>query len=191
MLQLLIGTNIALMKHRRWAYLFSGTLILATASGWSCTAAPGYSVDFTGGSLVQITANQPLPVDQLREALDRAGMSGAEIQQLAERGQRVPDPAQGTSPRATCSRRSEDAIIAAFPGCRSTSSEPRGDGRSESREGAAQQGVWAILGASPDPRSTWAFRYEFKYAFGAVGRLFPRRVHHARRPLLPRTARSR
>jgi preprotein translocase subunit SecF len=39
-----------------------------------------YSIEFTGGTLVQIRSEKPLDVGQLRAALDRQGIPGAEIQ---------------------------------------------------------------------------------------------------------------
>jgi len=39
-----------------------------------------YSIEFTGGTLVQIQTQQPIDVGQLRAALDRQGIPGAEIQ---------------------------------------------------------------------------------------------------------------
>ena len=40
MLQMLIGTNLPFMQYRRFAYLFSAVLVVATIGGWSCTAGP-------------------------------------------------------------------------------------------------------------------------------------------------------
>ena len=65
MFQLLIGTDIPFMKHRRLAYLFSGALVLATAA-WLVVKGPRYSVDFTGGTLVQIRTSQVVPARCLR-----------------------------------------------------------------------------------------------------------------------------
>ncbi len=80
MLQLLVGTDIPFMKFRRFAYLFSGALMLVTL-GWFFTKGPKYSVDFTGGTLLQVRTSQPVHADQLRQALEAAGL-GAEIQQM-------------------------------------------------------------------------------------------------------------
>src|SRR5262245_23397566 len=82
MLQFLIGTNIPFMKHRRLAYVFSGGLGLATAVWLVAHGGPKYGVDFTGGTLLQIRASQILPADQVRAALDAAGLRGFEMQQM-------------------------------------------------------------------------------------------------------------
>ena len=70
MIQLLHGTNIAFMKYRRFSYLFSGGLVLATLIALA-TKGPKYSVDFTGGTLLQIRTSQVLPADQVRRSEER------------------------------------------------------------------------------------------------------------------------
>ena len=83
MLQLLGGTNIAFMKYRRLAYMISGALVLATAVWLMVNGGPRYSVDFTGGTLLQVRSRAPLPADQVRSALQAAGFPDVELQQLA------------------------------------------------------------------------------------------------------------
>jgi preprotein translocase subunit SecF len=43
---------------------------------------PNYSIEFTGGTLMQLQFTQPPDVGQIRSALDNAGIHGAEIQQF-------------------------------------------------------------------------------------------------------------
>jgi preprotein translocase subunit SecF len=43
---------------------------------------PNYSIEFTGGTLMQVKFAQPPDVGVIRSALDQAGISGAEIQQF-------------------------------------------------------------------------------------------------------------
>src|SRR5439155_9203001 len=59
-LQLLIGTNIPFMKFRTVTYMFSGALILATAVWLIVHGGPKYSVDFTGGTLIQLRLSRTL-----------------------------------------------------------------------------------------------------------------------------------
>src|SRR4051812_33980271 len=85
MLQLLVGTNIPFMKFRRIAYVFSGVLLAATIV-WFVAKGPRYSVDFTGGTLLQVRLNHPVAADQLRHALSGQHLE-AEIQQATGGGQ--------------------------------------------------------------------------------------------------------
>ena len=82
MLQLLIGTNLPFMKYRRFAYLFSGAIALSTVVWLVAHGGPRYSVDFTGGTLLQIRLGRTLSADQVRQALDAGGLKGAELQQM-------------------------------------------------------------------------------------------------------------
>src|SRR6185503_11337629 len=82
MFQLLIGTNLPFMKYRRYAYLFSGAWVLATIVWLVIHGGPRYSVDFTGGTLLQVRTSQSVPTDEVRKAVDQAGFHGAELQQV-------------------------------------------------------------------------------------------------------------
>ena len=92
MLQLLVGTDIPFMKFRRFAYVFSGTLIAITLL-WFFAKGPRYSVDFTGGTMLQIRTSQPVHPDQLRRALEAAHLA-AEIQQMS--GEEWPEVSFGS-----------------------------------------------------------------------------------------------
>jgi preprotein translocase SecF subunit len=80
MFQLLTGTDFPFMKFRRFAYILSGLLVAATVA-WFFTQGPRYSVDFTGGTLLQIRTSQVVPPDRLRAALAAEGIQ-AELQQM-------------------------------------------------------------------------------------------------------------
>jgi preprotein translocase subunit SecF len=81
MLQILHGTNFPFMKYRKAAYFFSGAIVLATAA-WLFTKGPNYSVDFTGGTLLQIRTAPAISAEVVRSAMDVGGMHNAEIQQM-------------------------------------------------------------------------------------------------------------
>src|SRR2546422_6249594 len=83
MIQLLVGTNFPFMKYRRYTYFISGGLILATVVWLVMHGGPRYSVDFTGGDLLQIRASRVLPADEVRKALDGAGVRDYELQQMS------------------------------------------------------------------------------------------------------------
>ena len=95
MIQLLIGTNFPFMQYRRSAYMFSGAVVLATIVWLVANGGPRYSVDFTGGTLLQVRLSQVHPADHVRSALDAAGLKGAELQQMAEGHPRGDEPRPG------------------------------------------------------------------------------------------------
>jgi preprotein translocase subunit SecF len=49
---------------------------------------PNYSIEFTGGTLIQIEAPDTVEAGVLRDALNAAGIHGSEISELGSRGQR-------------------------------------------------------------------------------------------------------
>jgi preprotein translocase subunit SecF len=171
MLQLLGNTNIAFMKYRRIAYLVSAALILATAVWLVVNGGPRYNVDFTGGTMLQVRARNPLPTDQVRAALQAAGFPDVELQQLTGESRnefivRMKSSAS-TDPFPGIQR----AIAARFPGetlelRRNEIVGPKVGGE------LRQKAVWAVLTSLGAILLYVGFRYEFKFALGAVIALF-------------------
>ena len=171
MLQLLVGTNIPFMKHRRLAYLISGALVLATAAWLVVNRGPRYSVDFTGGTLLQIRTTNVLPADQVRDALQAGGFPQVELQQLVGEsrnefmiraktmGERDPFPAV------------EQAIKARFPNETVELRRNEAVGPKVGQE-LRQKAIWAVLTSLGAILLYVGFRYEFKFALGAVVALF-------------------
>jgi len=73
---------------RRWAYGITAALILP---GLLVLLVRGlnYSIEFTGGTLVQIRSHQAVDVADIRSGLDREGIHGAEIQSFGAPGEYV------------------------------------------------------------------------------------------------------
>ncbi len=171
MLQLLVGTNFAMMKHRRLAYLISGALILATVGWLVVNGGPKYSVDFTGGRLLQIRTGTPLPADQVRAALEAGGFPGVELQQLTGEHRNEFMIRMKTSTGADPLAGVQAAIQARFPG---ETVELRRNELVGPKVGGElrQKAVWAVLTSLGAILLYVGFRYEFKFALGAVVALF-------------------
>jgi len=67
------------IKMRRWAYGVTAALIVP---GVIMLAAMGitYSIEFTGGAMMQVRTAEPVETTRLRSALERGGVSNPEIQ---------------------------------------------------------------------------------------------------------------
>ena len=171
MLQVLIGTNIPFMQYRRIAYMFSGALIVATLAWLVAHGGPRYSVDFTGGTLLQIRTSRVLPADQVRSALDAAGMRGVELQQMAGesrdefilrlKAESARDPAVEV----------KQALEKRFEGVSVEIRRKETVGPKVGKE-LRQKAIWAVLGSLAGILLYVGIRYEFKFAFGAVMALF-------------------
>ena len=167
MLQLLVGTDIPFMKFRRMAYIFSG-LVLAVTLIFFFTTGPRYSVDFTGGTLLQVRTSQPVHPDQLRKALEDAGLQ-AELQQLtgdSENEYLVRFRTEG-DPVALV----QAAVAKGLPGI---DLELRRNETVGPKVGAdlRSKALWAVLASLGAILLYVGFRYEFKFALGGVLALF-------------------
>jgi preprotein translocase subunit SecF len=81
MLRLFANANYDFIKWRRWAYGLTAVIIIP---GLLLFAVHGlnYSIEFTGGTQIQIQTVQPVGTAKIREALDAAGIRDADIQQF-------------------------------------------------------------------------------------------------------------
>jgi len=172
MFQLLVNTNFPFMRYRRFAYFISGGLVLATIVWLVLHGGPRLSVDFTGGTLLQIRLAQVLPADEVRSALDRGGFHGFELQQMTGENRnefllRLPASESHTD----TFNRIKSTIESSHAG---NSVELRRTEQVGPRVGneLRQKAIWAILGSLGGILLYVGLRYEFKFAFGAVAALF-------------------
>ena len=79
MIRLLANANYDFIKWRKWAYMLTALLIIP---GLVELAIRGlnYSIEFTGGTLLQVETSRIVSTAELRSDLDQAGIHGAEIQ---------------------------------------------------------------------------------------------------------------
>src|SRR5437763_14779221 len=78
MIRLFANANYDFIKWRRWAYGLTAAIIIP---GFSLFLVRGlnYSIEFTGGTLIQVRTPTPVGSVRLRSALDAAGVRDAEI----------------------------------------------------------------------------------------------------------------
>jgi len=78
MIRLFANANYDFIKWRRWAYALTG-LVIVPGIALLLYRGLNYSIEFTGGTLMQLTAPHT-DIGKIRSALDAAGIHGAEIQ---------------------------------------------------------------------------------------------------------------
>lgn len=169
MIQLLIGTNFPFMQYRRFAYALSAVLVLAT-TGWLLTKGPRYSVDFTGGTLLQIRTAQAVPADQMRAALEAGGMNGVELQQMTGESQneyQLRFHSDDKDPFA----RAQSAISSRIPGANVELRRIETVGPKVGND-LRRKALWAILASLGAILVYVGIRYEFKFALGGIAALF-------------------
>jgi len=167
MFQLLIGTDVPFMKYRRFAYIFSGICMLGTL-GWLFTQGPRYSVDFTGGTLLQIRTSEVVPADRMRAALEAERIQ-AELQQMTggnENEYLLRFHAKGDPVSQV-----QGAVSRHLPG---VTMELRRNETVGPKVGAdlRQKALWAVLASLGAILLYVGIRYEFKFALGGVAALF-------------------
>src|SRR5262245_50110829 len=173
MFQLLIGTNIPFMRYRRYAYVFSGAILLATIGWLVAHGGPKYSVDFTGGTLLQIRLGRTLTADEVRQALDAGGLKGAELQQMTgeNRNEFLIRIQQHQGAQKDLFTEARQAIQGRHPDVTVELRRTEAVGPKVGSE-LRSKAIWAVLGSLGAILVYVGFRYEFKYAFGAVFALF-------------------
>ncbi len=83
-MRIFANANFAFLQWRRKAYLISGLLLLLGVAAMVFNVVRtgswlNYGIDFTGGTLVQVDFRQPTRVEQIRAAVNEAGVPGWEI----------------------------------------------------------------------------------------------------------------
>jgi preprotein translocase subunit SecF len=78
--------NIDFIGNRKFAFTFSLLLILISIGTLVYHGGPLYGIDFSGGTLIQVRFDKPVPVAQIKEGLSRMDLSQAAVQQFGEEG---------------------------------------------------------------------------------------------------------
>jgi preprotein translocase subunit SecF len=81
MLRLLHDTHYDVIRWWKWAVGLTAAFVVI-GLGSLIVKPPNFSIEFTGGTLMQLEFKQPIDVGQLRSRLDAANIHGAEIQQV-------------------------------------------------------------------------------------------------------------
>jgi preprotein translocase subunit SecF len=86
MLEILGKTNMDFMGKRRYAFLFSGIMVLLgiVALVQIGRGAANLGIDFAGGTAVQLKFDQPIRIDEARKALEANGLGDAELQEFGQ-----------------------------------------------------------------------------------------------------------
>ncbi len=178
MIQILHDTKIPFMSYRRYFYMFSGAVLLATIIWLAVHGGPRYSVDFTGGTLVQLQTAKVMHPDDVRKALDAAGYKGYELQaagkgdelliRLATQEQSI-DPV--THKPTDVFAKVRDALLKADPASDPKLRHLEAVGPKVGGE-LRHKALWAVLFSLGGILLYVGIRYEFKFAVGAVISLF-------------------
>jgi len=162
-------TKIPFMKYRRVAYTFSALFFLVTVA-WLVFKGPNWSVDFTGGTLLQVQTARVLPADEVRRVIEDAGYPNAELQAAGAGDElliRLPVQAPGSNADSVIFAHLTQKFPDAKPELRREETVGPRIG-SELRDKA----IWAVIFSLAGILLYVGIRYEFKFAIGGVIAIF-------------------
>ena len=86
MLEILGKTSIDFMGKRRWAFLFSGIMVVLgiVALIQIGRGSANLGIDFAGGTAVQLKFDQPIRIDEARKVLEANGLGTAELHEFGQ-----------------------------------------------------------------------------------------------------------
>ena len=84
MIRIFDKTSYDFLRHWRLAAGITAAFIVLGLGSFGVTGGPNYSIEFTGGTLMQLAFKQAPDVATLRSTVESAGISGAEITQYGE-----------------------------------------------------------------------------------------------------------
>jgi preprotein translocase subunit SecF len=170
-MRLFANANYDFLGSRRIAYAVSLAIILP---GLLLLLIRGvnYSVEFTGGTLVQVETKEPVNVGEVRNALAARGIEGAEIQTFGSNRElviRARSPAQGidandTQATATAVQQALDGVLGAgsYTVLRTEAVGPKVGGE------LRQKAFIAILLSFLAVLAYLAYRFEWRFGVAAV-----------------------
>lgn len=117
MLEILGKTNFDFMGKRRYAFLFSGIMVVLGIIGLIQIArgAANLGIDFAGGTAVQLKFDKPIRIDEARKALEAHGLTNAELQEFVNDNKLLVRVKAGTTIEEKVADRIVDAFRKEFP----------------------------------------------------------------------------
>ena len=84
MIQLFRDPSYNFIGRRRWAYLISAAFILLGLGSMVMKGGLRYGIDFSGGTLIQVRFEKPVPVQRIRDALEGINLGESVIQEFGD-----------------------------------------------------------------------------------------------------------
>ncbi len=81
-MQFLTNTNFDIIGKRRYAFVFSATLILAGIISLIIHGGPALSIDFRGGQIAEVHVTPAIGTSEARSALEAAGIAVDQVQRF-------------------------------------------------------------------------------------------------------------
>ena len=166
------NANYDFIGLRKFAYGLTAAIIIPGLI-WILIGGLNYSIEFTGGTLLQVHTVQPSSAGAIRSALDRGGLRNAEIQQFGSaqdfvvRVRLSPTAVLDQHQAEVTSAKVDSALTAAFGA--GSFSHQRGEAVGPKVGGELRQKAFiAILLSFAATLVYLAFRFEFRFGVAAT-----------------------
>jgi preprotein translocase subunit SecF len=170
MLRLFGDVNFKWMSTRKFAYIASGALIVASAISLIAQGGPRLGVDFTGGTVIEVKIEPPLRAELIRSIVTNTVPGKPEIQSIGREGAYL-FRLQSGEEKTDVFPSIKAAIETSVPGTTVDLLSEETVGPKIGRE-LRSKAVWAVLIALAGILVYVGWRYEFMMALGAVLALF-------------------
>jgi preprotein translocase subunit SecF len=117
MIELLKDTNIDFIAFRKKAFTFSAILVLLGIMSFVMLllGKGNISVDFTGGSNLQVEFQKPVDIAEVREVLGDGGIGDVQVQQIRNTNQFLIKTKVGHTPEQKIENRIDSILKTGFP----------------------------------------------------------------------------
>jgi len=163
------GTRIEFVKYRYAAMILSGTLILLSVLSLVIRGGPNYGIDFSGGILMQVKFFEPVKTGALRDALMNQGYGQVVVQQFGspKESEFLVRVEKSETDLESLQGKMEGVLSETFG---PKSMEVRRTEMVGPKVGAElrQKGLLAVLYAMIGILAYITWRFEFRFALGAI-----------------------
>jgi preprotein translocase SecF subunit len=165
-MQFFKSPNIAFIRVRRKAIAVSAVLILTGLVFTFVRGGYNSSIDFAGGTLVEVKLAKPVPLGEIRRIITDAGFSGAEVTNFGSPDE-ILIKVKGVGQASEAARKIEDALNDAI---RDQKVEMRRTETVGPKIGSELKtaAFWAIIYSLAGIVVYISWRFEFRFAVGAI-----------------------
>ena len=171
MLSLIKKTKVDFISKRKIAYAVSSIVIIAGFASMALKGGPQLSIDFKGGTIVQLEFDDPVEIDEVRKALANSEYAASEIKHFGKEGRdillRLPVTTRGGEEVA---KEIEDLVAKNMPDRNFIEQRVETVGPKVGTE-LIQNAILAILIAMIGILIYVMWRFEFKFALGSLAAL--------------------
>ncbi len=166
-MQFLVNTNYEFMNHRRKAYVISGLLILAGIVSMIVHGGLNYSIDFVGGSVLELRFDEAVPIGDIRAALGKGDLGNFEVQTFGDHPRDVLVHVEETGLTGELGQRVIATLNRDFPDRKVEIRREESVGPRVGKE-LRSKALWAILFANLGILIYISWRFEFRFAAASV-----------------------